>query len=154
MKKLLYLFIPLLFISCSGDDNEESIDSLPIVGTYSFVYGCDSHCEEDLFYSYDCPTDYLEFTDSLFLIGFTDNDDCSNTEYYEEYSVSYEITKNNFEEIQGKLNFNELDTDSSYDYFVFLTKQKLLFRFIVTDNREDREAYQSTWDIKEVWQKN
>ena len=151
MKKLL-LFTTLLFISCSGDDNEESIDSLPIVGTYSFVYGCDSTCEEDLFYSYDCPTDYLEFTDSLFLIGFTDNDDCSNTEYYEEYSVSYEITKTDSQEIHGKINFNGLDPDYENDYFVYDRSDKRLSRYLSLDS--NTKASESNWAIKEVWQKN
>ena len=121
MKKLLFLFTTLLLISCSSDEDSSSSDYSEIVGTYSFVVGCDSTCDDDdLWYGYDCPTDYLEFTDTLFLTGFIDTDDCSDTNYLEEISVSYEITKTDSQEIHGKINFNGLDPDYENDYFVCL----------------------------------
>ena len=107
MKKLLFLFTTLLLISCSSEDDSSSSDSSEIVGTYSFVVGCDSDCDVDPFYLYDCPTDYMEITASLFSSGYIDSDDCSDTDYWEEFSVSYEITKTDSQEIHGKLNFNE-----------------------------------------------
>ena len=153
MKKLLFLFTALLLISCSSDDDSSSNDSSEIVGTYSFVVGCDSNCDDDnLFYSYDCPTDYMEFTASLFSSGYIDTDDCSDTDYWEEFSVSYEITKTDSQEIHGKLNFNELSSDYRNDYFVYNRSNKRFSRYMNT--RNNSEASESNWGIKEVWQKN
>jgi hypothetical protein len=151
MKKLLFLFTTLLLISCSSEDDSSSSDSSEIVGTYSFVVGCDTDCDVDPFYSYDCPTDYMEITALLFSSGYIDSDDCSDTDNWEEFNVSYEITKTDSQEIHGKLNFNELSSDLSYDYFVYNRSNKRFSRYMATDNSE---ASESNWDIKEVWQKN
>ena len=153
MKKLLFLFTILLLISCSSDDDSSSNDSSEIVGTYSFVVGCDSTCDDDdLWYGYDCPSDYLEFTDTLFLMGFIDTDDCSDTNYLEEFSASYEITKTDSQEIHGNINFNGLDPDYENDYFVYDRSDKRLSRYLSLDS--NTEASESNWGIKEVWQKN
>ena len=151
MKKLLFLFTTLLLISCSSEDDSSSIDSSGIVGTDSFVFGCEDICEDDsLWYSYDCPSDYLEFTDSLFLMGYK-WDYCSDGDYIE-FSVSYEITENNPQEIYGKLNLTGLDPDYKNDYFVYNKSNKRLSRHLSFP--ESPEPSESDWDIKEVWQKN
>ena len=154
MKKLLFLFTTLLFISCSSEDDSSSNDSSEIVGTYSFVFGCEEfNCDDEQFRWYGCSNDFIEFSTSLFSTGFTDDEDCSNTNYYEEFSVSYEITKTDSQEIHGKININESYPDSDNDYFVYDRSNKRLSRYSLY-SYGNTEASESNWDVKEVWQKN
>ena len=144
MKKLiLLLFIPLVF-ACSEDEDNNNQNS-ELIGTYSFIIGYEGFEEEDWsWYGYDCPTDYFEFTDSLFLIGFTDTDDCSDTNYWEEYSSPYEVLSNTSQEI-------EVIITGGSSLFIFNKSTQILRRYINLDG-----LYPSTnnWDILEVWQKD
>ena len=151
MKKILILFSALVFVSCSGDD--DLIDSSEIIGTYSFVFGCETNCDDEQFRWYGCSNDFIEFSTSLFSNGFIDGDDCSNTNYFIEFSVSYEVIKTGSQKIHGKLNFNESYPEENYGYFTYdiSDKRLILHTTFVGDPDPPSESY---WDIKEIWQKN
>ena len=149
MKKLLLLFALLIF-ACSDDEGNNNQTS-ELIGTYSFIVGYDDiEDEENSFYTYECPTDYFEFTDSLFLIGFTDTDDCSDTSYLEEYSATYELLSNTSQQIEGIIN-NVSGNESDDNYFIFNKSTRILNRYFTFDG-----TYPSAnnWEILEVWQKD
>jgi len=153
MKKYIFLFILPLLYTCSNDEGHNNQTS-ELIGTYSFIVGYEgSEEEENSFYGYQCPTDYFEFTESLFLIGFTDTDDCSNTSYpFEEFSATYELLSNTSQQIEGIINFGEIVGDESDDnYFIFNKSTQILNRYFTLDG-----TYPSAnnWDILEVWQKD
>ncbi|MBK86226.1 MAG: hypothetical protein CMC86_03380 [Flavobacteriaceae bacterium] len=149
MKKLLLLSALLIF-ACSDDEGNNNQTS-ELIGTYSFIVGYDDiEDEENSFYTYECPTDYFEFTDSLFLIGFTDTDDCSDTSYLEEYSATYELLSNTSQQIEGIIN-NVSGNESDDNYFIFNKSTQILNRYFTLDG-----TYPSAnnWEILEVWQKD
>tara|TARA_Y100000022_G_C13154315_1_gene330991 strand:- start:98 stop:589 length:492 start_codon:yes stop_codon:yes gene_type:complete len=153
MKKILIiLFIPIIFTCSDDSEDQNNNQTSELTGTYSFINGYEGPSDNGQDGWYDCPSDYFEFTDSLFLIGFTDSDNCSDTSYLETYSAPYEVLSNTSQQIEGIINFVEIyGTEVGNDYFVFNKSSQILNRYFTLDGTDPSA---SNWDILEVWQKN
>ncbi|MDC1312895.1 hypothetical protein N8X76_02705 [Flavobacteriaceae bacterium] len=78
MKKLLYLFLTVLVIGCSGDDNSNNGSNLSINGKWNFVSQTD--CGEIYQYDDDCDLESYLLLDNGDGMSFDyDNDDENGT---------------------------------------------------------------------------